>query len=78
MLDIRVAIKVVGRLLGIGPLHDVHQKRLHQRTVLFGLVKIARDLGAVILRVLGGVGLGKRGQVIPVLDNQAVLKAKDT
>ena len=79
MLEIGVAVKVIGRLVRVVALHHVVEEVLHQLPVLLGLVQVGDLHGTVDLGAAGGVGLVRqRGQVVPVLGNLPVLvKAED-
>ena len=78
MLDVGITIKVIRGLIEVVALHDIVEEILDQLPVFLGLIQI-RDLHrAVHLGVTGGIRLGQRRQIVPMLGNLAVsVKAED-
>ena len=78
VLDVGAVREVLRGLLGVLPLHDVHEERLDEGPVLLGLVEVGGFGGAVGLRAAGGVRSGDGGEVVPVLgDEPLVVEAED-
>jgi hypothetical protein len=77
VLDILRSVEVGGK--GFSPAaKEVVHVTLHQGLVCLGLVKLRGDCGAIDHAMPAGAGLGGGLlQVVPVLDDQALFKAKD-
>ena len=73
VLEVSVACEVLRSLLGVLPLHDVHEERLDEGSVLLGPVEVGGLGGAIDLRAAGGVRPGDGGEVVPVLSDETLL-----
>ena len=78
VLDVGIAIKVIGGLFRVVALHHIVQEALNQLAVFLGLVRIGDCHRAVGLGVTGGIGRSQRSQVVPVFSNlAAVIETED-
>ena len=73
VLDVIIAVKIVRGLVQIVALHDIVEEILDQLTVFLGLIQIRDIHRAVRLGVTGGIRLGQRRQIVPMLGDLAVL-----
>ena len=78
VLDVGVAVKVIGGLFRVVALHHIVQEALNQLAVFLGLVQIGDFHRAVGLGVTGRIGSSQCSQIVPMLRNQTVfIKAED-
>ena len=78
VLDVGITVKVIRGLVKVVAPHDIVEEILDQLPVFLGLVQI-RDLHrAICLGMTGGIRLGQRRQIVPMLGDLAVfVKAED-